>query len=534
MRRLIQYARRYAGAGAVLLLIAGGVLLFVRMRTSIRTDEAADAGSVFRVRQGPLTISVTETGTIKPSAQETIKNELEGRTTILYLIPEGTHVEAGDLLVELDASSLQDSKLDQEIRVRNAEAAFVQSRENLEIVKNQAQSDMDKAELDFRFAREDLAKYREGEYPNQLKDQEGRITLAQEELQRAEESLKWSRVLYEDKYIAESELQADELQVKKARLDLDLAGSELDLLTEYTYPRRVAELESNVKQTDMALERVKRKSAANIVQAEADLRAKQSEYERQTDKLDKIEKQIAKARIVAPRDGLVIYATSTQFSWRGDTEPLAEGQEVRERQELIYLPTTSTFTAEVSIHESSLEKIRAGLPVRLTVDALPGRVFRGTVKTIAPLPDPTSVFMNPDLKVYKTEVAIDGGGDVLRTGMSCQAEILIEEYDPAVFVPVQCVVRIGGRPTVFVMGRGRPNPRPVQLGLDNNRMVHILDGIDAGEEVLLAPPLEAGANGEGVEGPVGEPDAETVSASTPPEPSPSRGRPSRGARKAQP
>lgn len=484
---------------------AAAALVFAALlRFALRPAHPVDQGTYYTVVEGPLTISVTESGTVKPREQEIIKNELEGRTTILYLIPEGTRVNKGDLLVELDASALQDSRLNQEIRVLNAEASFIQSRENLEIVKNQAQSDVDRAELDLRFAREDLVQYREGEYPNALKAREALITLAQEELRRAEEKLKWSRVLFEEQYIAESELQADELQVRKAQLDVELALNERELLTVFVYPRRVAQLESDAKQAEMALERIRRRASASVVQAEAELRARESEFMRESDKLEKLTEQIARARIVAPRDGLVIYATSTQFSWRGTTEPLAEGQEVRERQELIHLPTASTFMAEVRIHESSLDRIRVGLPVRVTVAALPGQEFGGRVRTIAPLPDPSSVFMNPDLKVYKTDVDIEGGGDVLRAGMSCDVEIVVERYAAALFVPVQCVLRVDGRPSVFVLVEGRRALRPVTLGLDNNRMVRVLDGLQPGDRVLLTPPLDLAeavrdANGNGEE-----------------------------------
>jgi HlyD family secretion protein len=185
-----------------------------------------------------------------------------------------------------------------------------------------------------------------------------------------------------------------------------------------------------------------------------------------------------------------VYATSAQFNWRGDVEPLAEGQEVRERQELIHLPVADTFMSMVKIHESSLKKISIGMPVVLTVDALPGRVFSGTVAKIAPLPDPRSAFLNPDLKVYNTEINIDGGGDALRTGMTCEAEIVVKKYEEAVYVPLQCVVRIQGRSTVYVKeGAGKIVPRTVKTGLDNNRMIHIVEGLEPGEEVLLTPPL---------------------------------------------
>jgi HlyD family secretion protein len=203
-----------------------------------------------------------------------IKNEVEGRTSVISLIPEGSRVKKGDLLVELDACTLIDSRLDQEIRVQNAEASFVGSKENLEVVKNQAQSDVDKAQLALQFAREDLVKYIEGEYPNELKRSEANITLAQEELTRVRETLRWSRTLFEENFISQTELTADELNEKKRALDLELAQNNLNLLKEFTYKRNLAQLQSDVSQAEMALERITRKARADVVQAEADLVAK--------------------------------------------------------------------------------------------------------------------------------------------------------------------------------------------------------------------------------------------------------------------
>jgi HlyD family secretion protein len=448
---------------------------------------------LFPVAKGRLTISVTEAGTVKPRDQVVIKSEVEGRATILYLIPEGRRVKKGELLVELDTSALLDAKVDQEIRVQNAEASYLQSKENLAVVKNQAKADMDKAQLSLRFAKEDLIKYKEGDFPNKLSDYEGRIALAEEDVQRTKDKLESSEKLFAEKYISETEVKGDRLAAKKAKLDSKLAASNLKLLKEYTYRRQVDQLSSDVKQAEMALERIKGKVAADVVQAETTLRARESEFRRQTGKLEKLGEQIVKAKIVAPTDGAVVYATSAQFSWRGNVEPLDEGQEVRERQELIHLPTAKTFMAEVNIHEASLKKIYTGLPVRLKVDALPGKDFTGSVHKIAPLPDARSMFMNPDLKVYKTEILIDGDSDVLRTGMTCQVEIVVEQHDTALYVPVQCVVRVGGKPTVFVRNGEKTTPQLVEIGLDNNRYVRIISGAKEGDKVMMTPPLAAAA-----------------------------------------
>lgn len=445
---------------------------------------------LFTALRGRLDITVSEVGNIRPSEQIILKSELEGRSTILFLVPEGTQVEAGDLLVELDVTALEDRRIEQEIRVENADAAFIRSRENLEVVRNQTQSDVERAELDLQFAREDLEHYKAGQHPNRIKELEARITLAREELQRASEKLKWSRILFEEKYLSESEIQADELAVRKVELDVELAENNLTLQQQFEYRRQITKLQSDVRQAEMALDRAVRKARSDVIQAEADLRAKSAELSQHQSRLAKLHEQIEKAKIKAPRDGLVVYATSTRVQWRGNVEPLSEGQEVRERQELIYLPTASSFIANIKIHESNLQRVRPGMPVSLRVDALPDSRFSGYVTSIAPLPDAMSAFMNPDLKLYDTEIRIEGGGDVLRTGMSCEVTIQIATFDDVVYVPVHTVVRSGTQTFVFVYTPAGIQRRPVSIGMHNHRMVHIVEGLEEGERVLLAPPLE--------------------------------------------
>ncbi len=126
----------------------------------------------------------------------------------------------------------------------------------------------------------------------------------------------------------------------------------------------------------MSLERTRRKGRADVVQRlSARLKARQAEFQRQKDKLDKILTQLEKQKSSLQPQGLVIYATSAQGGmFRRNTEPLQEGQDIRERQELIYLPTASSSNAEIAIHESIL-KSPEGMPAKVTVDALPSRNF---------------------------------------------------------------------------------------------------------------------------------------------------------------
>lgn len=489
---------RWYGWVAMAMLLA---ILVGYLRQQGQGDKK-ETGQIFvAAGRGPLVINLIESGTIKPREQIIIKSRVEGKATILYLIQEGTKVKQGELLVELDTSTSQDNKVNQEITVQNTESSYIQSTENLEVVKNQAKADTEKSELTLRFAQEDLKKYKDGEYPKVYKEYIGKITLAEEELQRAKDKLKWSEQLFKEKYLSETELRSDQLAQKRCELDVQTTTANLSLLEDYTYKRQSDELASNVSQATMALERIRRSASANIVQAEAQLKARELELNRQRQKLEKLNLQIEMSKVYAPADGLVIYSTSAKTSWRGNSEPLAEGQEVFERQELIYLPTADTYIAEIRIHETNLKKIYLGLPVRVRIDALPGQIFMGKITRIAPLPDAQVMFMNPDLKLYATTVEIEGGGNVLKSGMNCESEIIVEQHRDVVYVPVQCVVRESGNPVVYVKKiTGGIEKRVIELGSDNNRMIHVIRGLQGGEEVLLTPPLEVAVSIRSSEG----------------------------------
>lgn len=470
---------------AIIIFVVLGI--FAIKYFAFKEDKSIEKNVFIGVKRGPLVINVIESGSIKPQEQLNIKSAVEGRHAIIYLIPEGSHVNKGDLLVELDVSDIDAKRIDQEIVVENAEAAAKINKDNLDIAINQAKADVELAELELRFAREDLEKYKDGEYPKTLSETEGKITLAEEELERAKDKMDWSKRLYDEKYLSETEMRSDELSWKRAQLSLKTAKGDMDLLKKYTYKRNITKLESDVWQKEMALERIKRKSEASVSSAEASYKAKNVELSRQKKKLADYEKHVAAAKIYAPMEGLVIYATSVN-RWRNQ-EPLAEGVEVYERQDLIFLPTTSSYEAEVNIHESNLDKIKEGMTARITIDAMGKTRYSGEVTYVSPLPDSHSMWMNPDLKVYKTKIKIEGGGNVFKSGMNCSAEIIVDQHEDVLYLPIQCVVSVDGKSTVWVKEGKELKERVVKTGQNNSLYIIIEEGLKEGELVCEAPPL---------------------------------------------
>ncbi len=439
------------------------------------------------VRRGPMRISVLESGNLAAADSVELKSELEGSSTILYLIPEGQYVEPGELLVELDTTDLRERKLTQEISVQSAESQKTKAEQILEIQKSQNASDVAAAERQLEFAKTDKVKYMEGDWPQQEKASEDDILLAEEELKRAETTFGWSKTLANDGFLMSSELEADRLFMQRAEIKVAQTARAQALLAEYDHPREILRLTADVEEADRELDRVRLQASARLVDYEADLQAGIAKLSLEREKLEKYEAQIEKARVFAPIAGMVVYARDGGSRWSRD-EPISEGKSVRERERLITIPSANSMLVEASVHESVLEQVQVGQDVLVEVDAIPERSFLGRVKSRAVLPDSNTSWMNPDLRVYRTEIEILELDPSMRPGMSCSVEVLVEELPDALHVPVQSIFVDKGEPVAFVATPGEIELRKVVVGQRNEAWVEILEGLKENEIVLLSQP----------------------------------------------
>ena len=98
--------KKIAIGGVAAAAAVGALVLF-----SKRGGNEGEPQSLYAaVQEGPLVINVEEYGEIAPSEQITLKNEVQGRTSIITLVPEGKIVQEGEVLVQLDVSSKIDEK----------------------------------------------------------------------------------------------------------------------------------------------------------------------------------------------------------------------------------------------------------------------------------------------------------------------------------------------------------------------------------------------------------------------------------------
>ena len=460
-------------------------------------SEEEEATPTFTIAEGPLTIGITSSGSIQSKDKVTLKSELEGHNTVIWVVEEGVNVKAGDLLLEFDSAALVDKRNEQEITVATTEGNLIISKEKLEVTKGDCDANLLEREVDLTLAKMALEKYEKGDYPQTEREYDSDIAIADEEMKRAAEKLEWSQRLAKEGFLTRTELQADELALRQKEIKLEMANTKMNVLTNYTVIQQRATHESAVRKATRALARTKFQNKSIIRQVETEIVQRTRERDRATNRLAELNFQISKSKIYAPTNGVVLYASTVQIARRRYwIRPLAVGETAVQRQELIYIPLDAGMIVELMVPEASLNKLESDMPANVKVDAFPDKVFRGKLTKIGILPDGQSASLNPDLKMYKCELECDFSGVVIRPGMSCDIELIKHAYDNVLYCPMQCVTRVDGVPCVYVQDGKEWKPRPVETGLDNNRMIHIIKGVKKGDIVMMAPPVKESKEAE--------------------------------------
>lgn len=132
----------------------------------------------------------------------------------------------------------------------------------------------------------------------------------------------------------------------------------------------------------------------------------------------------------------------------------------------------------VAISEADYSKVKVGIPVEVTADALPGKTYTGKIVRIHPTIDAAS-------HTFAAEVSVPNNNRELRPGMFVRAKVNLGSSQ-SVVIPDICVVKQqgSGQRFVFVVIDGVAVQRPVELGMHFGNKYEILSGIDAGDKVV--------------------------------------------------
>ncbi len=429
----------------VFVLAGGGAVAYPYVKPYIGSDEEAaalDAMPSVSVAQSDLVISVTEEGSLVSAENVDIACGVAGGATIVSLVDDGAQVTEGMELVRLDSSTISENVSAQKIAYEKARAAMIQ------------------AEKDHAAAVIAVEEYTEGTFKKELRMAESNVTAATERLQATRNTLSYGERMFRKGYITPQQLEAQKSAVDRAELDLGTAEISLDVLNRFTKPKMITGLES-----------VRDAAAARLDSEQASLDLEKA-------KLDRLNTQLEQCTITAPKAGLVIYANGRN---RDRETEIKEGTMVRERQVILQLPDLTKMRADVEVHEAKVDKIRPGMKAKVRVQ---GREFTGEVTSVANRPE-SNWFSTA--KKYVVQVTIDGTTEQLRPGFTAEVEIVVADLASVISVPVAAVIEQSGEFVCAVRTEEGFERRSVEIGLSNDQLVEVKQGLSPGDRVFLYP-----------------------------------------------
>ncbi len=486
-------------AGLLLVLLAGvavvvawGVNRLNQVDANAATPTLPPAGdgvSWYPVSRQSFDLTITSTGELEAARQVELKSNIEGTTTIIELLPEGTQVSKGDVLVKLADDKVREKVETERLNVEQARADQIAAEQELAIEENEAANTLAAAKLKLELAQLDLAKWEKGDDVKEQHDLQLALEKATRTLKRAQDDLDLSKQLYEEQFISKSEVEDDELKLIEARSALETARLSIQIYDEYTRPKEQKKANSDVTQAKAELERTIRRNESRITQAKAKLSGRQSTLRIREERLEQLELQLEQTVIRAPQDGLVVYATSVGNRYRRRGDPLAIGREVRMNETLIILPDTSQMIAKLKVHEAQVARVQLGQPVQVTIDAQAQKPLEGKVTEIGVMAEDGG-WMNPDLREYAVKVELPPRADgKLKPAMRCTGRILLGKVENQLAVPISAIFTEGRTRFVHVpTGAGKVRRQPVIIGASSETLVEIRSGIEEGERILLRQP----------------------------------------------
>jgi HlyD family secretion protein len=230
--------------------------------------------------------------------------------------------------------------------------------------------------------------------------------------------------------------------------------------------------------------------------AQANFNAANFEIKATESQLKQLTESLRKTAVIAPMGGVV----TSLVSELGET---VVGTSQFSGTEMMTVSDLTVMNAEVEVDENDVVNVSIGDKANVTIDAYPGRTFRGTIVEIANSAKLKGMGTQEQSTNFEVKIRIDDFKGVdLRPGMSCIAKIETETKQNVMAVPMIAVTRrdksddptadsikraaTGGEvPTiVFVNDKGKAKAVPVKTGLSDNLYVEILSGLTGNEEII--------------------------------------------------
>lgn len=239
----------------------------------------------------------------------------QGRHTVVAVVPEGTHVRKGEVVLEVDTKPIEQRIQMHKTVMRRARATVVKSKAELENKRLQAQSQLDEAESNLSLATVGLREFREGTFALERKVHETEIQQAKRRLEKQAERV--------DAGLGDVESLQD------LKENLELAEQRLHVYREFTAPKLDNEFEMLVSSAKREIQIVRSEVEAEVQAARATLASQEARVQQAEAQLKGQQDELAQCKLVAPHDGVVA----------AGPQPIVVGSVLREGQiALVLIP----------------------------------------------------------------------------------------------------------------------------------------------------------------------------------------------------
>ena len=486
----------FAILGVAAVAITGVLLVGRRGDDSGSSEWSAPAsrspgGDRATARQGSFDVVLPVSGELAALRKIEVRNKLEGRAIITEIAPEGKRVAAGDLLIKLAEEELTTKLKDAEDKLKTAQGEVIAAEQNLSIKEQEKQSELEKADVAVRMADLGFQGWLNGDVVKKRQELATALETNRIDAERLAKRFDEAKSLVEKGFISRDDYEKDRVALIQANAKVKQAEIDIKVYEEFQYPQDEAKKKSDLDQARAERGRTEQKKDAELVKARTELDSARFKQQTAQERLDQTKQQIAYCTVNAPSDGLVVYASSLESGGWGrgsETPPPQAGTEVKPNELVMILPDTSAMVANLKVSEALSGRIKPGQRVTVFSDASPGVPISGDVLGVSVLAE-SGGWRDPNRRDYTVRVALEQREDLaLKPSMRCKAQILLDEVREALSVPVQAVFRKGRASFVYVPDGGGFAQKLVRVGRTSEVDAEIVDGLAAGDVVLLREP----------------------------------------------
>ncbi len=205
---------------------------------------------------------------------------------------------------------------------------------------------------------------------------------------------------------------------------------------------------------------------------DTEVRSKSTALEDARLEYDRSRRSEARNRLVTPIAGVILSLARDAQGQR-----VANGQLVTPGFTVAQIAKTKRLTADVDLVGTDVARVEISMPAEARHHAWADRLFDGEVIRIAPTIDSST-------RALRAEVEIDNRDGLLKPGMFVEVTLVGEEHLQVPVVPRDSITDRGGKKVVFVLRGQSVARREVKLGLGDDEIVEVIEGVEVGERVV--------------------------------------------------